>query len=500
MEKNYKYYYNKANKYKNNNNFNKAKECYIQALQYNKYHIHSLKELAKLCDDTTNYDDAIHYYTQILDIQTITLECRCIILNEIGVCYNKLYKYEESNKYFKQVIKFKNDIPEIYKNIGLNYASLKQYNLSITSLLLSFKLQENDDINKTLGDTYFITKNYDKSIFYYTKIKNMTDIIMYNLSFSYLASKQLQIGLKLYESRLKNNKINSITKLKERVDIPNINYWNGIDNCNSLLVVYEQGIGDNIQYYKYLIQLSKLYPNMKITYFCRNIISHIFKKYDNINITEHILDCMQFDFKIYIMSLPYILNISSFTLNTENYININNDKVNYWKNKLKESNPLNKLNIGFVYNGLLNNFYVEKYIPLVNFNILTDLDINLICLHKLNEIEEDLKNISFNDKLQTFDIDKDKPFEDTIAILQNIDILITTDTYIVHLAGVLNVNTVLLLGYGSDWRWFSNNEKVWYNSVEILRMNENKELKYILPQAKNIISNLIDAKNNNLHN
>ena len=84
----------------------------------------------------------------------------------------------ESNKYFKQVIKLKNDIPEVYKNIGLNYASLKQYNLAITSLLLSFKLQENDDINKTLGDTYFITKNYDKSIFYYTKIKKEWTLIL----------------------------------------------------------------------------------------------------------------------------------------------------------------------------------------------------------------------------------------------------------------------------------------------------------------------------------
>ena len=87
-----------------------------------------------------------------------------------------------------------------------------------------------------------------------------------------------------------------------------------------------------------------------------------------------------------------------------------------------------------------------------------------------------------------FDIDKDIPFVDTIAILQNIDILITIDSAIAHLAGVLGVKTWLLLGYGSDWRWSNTNETYWYNSVEIIRMHENIELKNILPEIKNKLS------------
>ena len=72
------------------------------------------------------------------------------------------------------------------------------------------------------------------------------------------------------------------------------------------------------------------------------------------------------------------------------------------------------------------------------------------------------------------DINEEKPFVDSIAILKNVDLLITIDSAIVHLAGVLNVPSILLLGKVSDWRWFDNNDKIWYNSVDILHnKNEN---------------------------
>jgi ADP-heptose:LPS heptosyltransferase len=85
-------------------------------------------------------------------------------------------------------------------------------------------------------------------------------------------------------------------------------------------------------------------------------------------------------------------------------------------------------------------------------------------------------------------------FVDTIAILKNIDILLTIDTSILHLAGVLDIKTILMLGSTSDWRWFSDNEKVWYNSVDLLRANDNMELNSVLHEVKNIINNMICQK------
>ncbi len=414
--------------------------------------------------------------------------------------HNKANKYKLNKQYdlaienYKKVLEFNKTLPDVYNNLGLCYFNLRQYKYAEINWLISLKLKGNDTkLYENLALLYRCIKKYGKSIEFFMKIKNILNIptIAYNLSFSYLASKNFTMGFELYENRLKNNNINHQTGLKERVDIPIIPFWNGLDKCDNLLLCYEQGIGDNLQYYRFVIQLSRLYPNMKITYFCKNSIAHIFKEYENIHIIKEVKNLLLYNYKCYIMSLPYFLKIYNISPNTENYINIDIDKVIYWKNKLEINNIGKKLNVGFCYKGLLSS-YIEKHIPIQDFELLAELNINLICLHKLSEIEE-INRLSFKDKIITFDIDNDndKAFVDTIAILKNIDILLTVDTSMVHLAGILDIKTILMLGYTSDWRWFTNNEKVWYNSVELLRANDNVELKSVLLEVKNIIKNMI---------
>jgi hypothetical protein len=157
--------------------------------------------------------------------------------------------------------------------------------------------------------------------------------------------------------------------------------------------------------------------------------------------------------------------------------------------------PLKKTRVGFVYNGLLLSF-IEKYIPLKEFAKLTKLDIDLICLCKLDDIKNDIdtndKNIN---KIHFYDIDKKNLFNDTTSILPNIDLLITIDTAIVHLAGVVNMKTWLLLGYGSDWRWYNDPSKTsWYDSVELIRMTENTDLQNIMPVVEKKLKQFIKEK------
>jgi ADP-heptose:LPS heptosyltransferase len=187
------------------------------------------------------------------------------------------------------------------------------------------------------------------------------------------------------------------------------------------------------------------------------------------------------------MSLPKLLNLSTISPNQINYIKTNNDKLIYWKDKMSQ---VKKFKVGFVYNGLLSSF-IEKNIPLNEYKILSDLNIDLICIHRKNEIETDLNTINFKEKIISYDIDLDTPFEDTICLLQNIDLLITVDTYIAHLAGVLNVKTWLLLGK-TDWRWSDDVDKTyWYNSIELIRTVENEEFKDLLIKVKDKLVNLV---------
>ena len=433
-----------------------------------------------------NYEKALEYYLTIIKYEPNN----GVILNEIGICYFSLSRHKEAIDYFYKVLKIK-PLSDVFNNIGVCFVNSKQYKLAEAHYLKSYNLDNNDKSKSALGNLYYYTKQYEKSIAFYEKVNNKMPVDFYNMSSPYLSKKDFKKGFEFYENRLKSNNVNAQTGLKERVDIPQIPYWNGIDKCNRLLVVYEQGIGDNIQYFRFIIELSKRNPDLKIDYFCKYIIAHIFNSYENIEIVNTVT-ILNYDYMIYIMSLPKILHLSEIKPNTEEYIKIKDDKLLLLKNKLQD---LKKFKVGFVYSGLLSSF-IEKYVPLNEFEKLCELDIDLICIQKNQENNSDLISIKQKSNFHLFDIDEEVPFEDTIHILKNIDLLITVDTYIVHLAGVLNIETRLLLGY-SEWRWSNEETTYWYNSVKLIRTdNEHKELKDLIHVVKEELQKKLQNEQN----
>ena len=181
----------------------------------------------------------------------------CIIQNEIGVCYSKINDYRNSIHHFKKVLAIRNDIHEVYTNMAECYRLLKEYNEAITCLTIAHRLRPSDYIHLQLGALYMYIKKHGDSIRAFQSLQNPSKGDLHSTCFPYLASKQFIKGFKLYENRLASNDISPMTNQKARVEIPELQYWNGTDACNHLLVVYEQGIGDNIQFFRYIIELSK---------------------------------------------------------------------------------------------------------------------------------------------------------------------------------------------------------------------------------------------------
>ena len=469
---------------------------YYTAMQeiYLKY----LRQLGDLYKIQQLFNEAIECYENIIHVEN-NISSIGVLYNEIGICYHLSKRYEKAIEYFQKILNITTQIPDVYNNIGVCYVSLKKYKLAETNYLLSYNLNQNDNAISSLGDIYYYTKQYDKSLEFYTKIKAPIDRWLYNMSFSYLAKKHFKKGFQLYETRLNENKINSQTNKIERVEIPSLNYWDGKTSCNKLIVVSEQGLGDNIQYYRFIIELSKKYPKMNISFFSKKELSHIFKTYENIEIVDELF-VFHYDYKLFIMSLPKILELDSIQPNEINYIRTKPSLSKYWREKINNESITNRnykkngLNIGIVYNGLLISF-IDKYIPLSFFESLTELNVNLFIIHRKKEIEHDLNsNTHFKDKFISYDIDNDKPFEDTIHLIQHMDLLITIDTYIVHLAGIMNVKTWLLLGV-SEWRWSDDEYKTyWYNSVELIRTKNEEKLSDLIIVVKEKLKKLLDER------
>ena len=65
-----------------------------------------------------------------------------------------------------------------------------------------------------------------------------------------------------------------------------------------------------------------------------------------------------------------------------------------------------------------------------------------------------------------------RDWEDTAAVLANLDVLVSIDTAVAHLAGAMGKPVLLLLHYSSDWRWGLRGDTTpWYPSMRLLRQD-----------------------------
>jgi len=326
-----------------------------------------------------------------------------------------------------------------------------------------------------LGFCYCLNKNYTEALIQYKKVLEIDpnhNRGMRVLANIYLISGNFKKGFELYECRMVMKGCNHV------ISCP-LPFWDGVGN--NVLIIAEQGLGDIFQFFRFVAPLKKRYPNTNFTFYSKKI-KHLF---------NHIIPfvsttCVKnYDYKLALMSIPYVLELTSIKPFTEEpYIKVNQEKLSFWKRKLSTN-----YKIGLCWKGSQKMKSVEKYIPLELFKNIANLDVELISLQK-GDGEEELNTITFKNKIKRFEIDTVKSFIDTVAILKNIDLLITVDTSLVHLAGILGVKTYLVLGYLSEWRWGKEGrDTYWYDSVKIFRSNKIGDWSGVLGEIENELKN-----------
>ena len=117
----------------------------------------------------------------------------------------------------------------------------------------------------------------------------------------------------------------------------------------------------------------------------------------------------------------------------------------------------------------------KRRIPIENFKQLTSLKkINFFIIQKDFD-KNKMKIVNKYSNVNYFeDMDKTvKPFEDTIGIIKNLDLIITADTSLGHLSATLGKKTWIALPFVSDWRWFRDEKKsVWYENVTLYKQKQ----------------------------
>lgn len=264
-----------------------------------------------------------------------------------------------------------------------------------------------------------------------------------------------------------------------------------INDTNKSLLLYDGGgLGDFFMLARLIFPLIELYKNNIIYVLVppklKWIYDKVFDNYININIIDK-FDKLNYDYHCSLIKLIHYLNINYDNIPFNNYLkNINitktltSDNTKMWiKSNINHTYIIN-------WKGNNNNLNgTDRNIPLNKLEIIFNTKFNFIVLTK--ELTNSEKNIlkKYNNVIICSDnIDKDNAFSDTIKIMKMVTGIITTDTSLVHIAGILNVHTILCLDYGYHWIWGNGIKSNWYPDIKIIKqdspLNWNNVIKNVI--------------------
>ena len=398
----------------------------------------------------------------------------------LGNFFLRQKKLDEAIKNYLASIESDKMFVHSYYNLGNTYKEKNDLEKAIKYFQKTTELDPNNipaKINlsvaySSIGNSKKCIKNFEdllsKNNYKHNLNNKMKADIRYSLGIELLREGNYEQGLKNYEYRL------------EASDYPLINEENKkkpkslseIKN-KRVLIITEQGFGDVFQFIRYLKLLEKYTSEIYLQ--CNEKLFRILsciksiKKFYNFN--EKVENC---DFYIPLMSLPFLFGTNLKNIPNFSYIFPEEKLVNKWKGKLKEKK---NFRIGLFWQGNIGSTgSTTRAIKLKDLEILLGLKkVDFISLQKGNGHEQ-IKGSRFSeymtDNNNNIDTGKDA-FIDTAAIIKNLNLVISSDTSIVHLSGAIGKKVWMLEPKVPNWPWTNyGRTSPWYKSLEIFRQKE----------------------------
>jgi tetratricopeptide (TPR) repeat protein len=287
-----------------------------------------------------------------------------------------------------------------------------------------------------------------------------------NMAWCYLPKGDFKNGLPAYEARLKSVSEKRLKPASPRWD-------GGVLENKKLLVFAEQGFGDSIQFVRFL----PLIPNAKVLFVCQDGLESLLAKCPGVEtvVARSVFESnpIAHDLNIPLMSLPLMLGIDEVAKIPAKvpYIFADADKLVKWKKHLADISHQAK--VGLVWAGNpKHKGDKDRSISLRHFIPLSQVaGVDFFSLQKGERVFE---GNEYGAQLGLYDLDGDlTDWEQTAAAIMNLDLVITVDTAIAHLAGALGKPVWVLIPKIADWRWIEGMEtSPWYPTIRIFRQQE----------------------------
>ena len=385
----------------------------------------------------------------------------CAVLHELG-------RLEEAEASCRRALQIKPDHADAHNSLCAVLHELGRLEEAEASCRRALQIKpDHADAHYNLGVILQTLSRFEEAEASYRRVPQIKPEFagaQMNLGMLFLTIGQFQRGWQGYEMRWKR-------KNAERLPETPYPCWLGKEDIagKKLLIQFEQGLGDGIQMLRYISLLEQNQVKCWIQA-PNSLLRLIARSFPCAKLIEQHVCPKGLDYRVPMMSLPLAMRTFSEQAIPKPvpYLEPNDDRVGFWKEQLASARSKT---VGLVWRGnpnhkndRLRSASLKDLLPL----IAAHESILFVTLQKdLTDAErsalKDCSNVHILD-------DELADFDETAAVMCNMDIVISVDTAPAHLSGALGKPTWILLSFSGEWRWMvDRTDSPWYPTARLFR-------------------------------
>ena len=428
-----------------------ALECYLLAYQLDPKFITALKYGGQLFEKFKKDDEALVLLKWGLALQPQNAE----FLNIIGSLLHRRGFFLESMTYYRQALEL-----------------CPSYHVHINNLALTYE---------AIGMTTEAIELFRESIRQFPE--NVT--YHYNLSNALLRKGLFEEGFKEYSWRWKSNELKDFAS---RRGDPR-REWKGQEITGKTLLIHgEQGYGDTLQFCRYASLAAE--RGIHVILYVPQPLVRLLKTLAGVSrVIPYEESPPTYDYYISVIDMAMVFGTRPTTIpSVIPYLSPHEKDLKFWRNRLSHNKKIKKIGLSWSGNPRekAQNSRAMDARRSISFELFSRL-LRVPGFEFYSLQKEGPKALS---RLPIIDyMGECHDFADTAAFLMNLDLIITVDTAIVHLAGALGKPVWLLNRFDSCWRWLEKrHDTPWYPTVRIFQQIESRHWEDVLDRVERALT------------
>jgi tetratricopeptide (TPR) repeat protein len=436
-------------------------------------------------------DEAVAAYRRAVEIAPTFFPGIC----NLGLSQVRSGRMADAVETFRNGIRALPNSPELYHNLSLALREDWRLEESETAARQALELNPNyPNACIDVGAALSTQGRFAQSIPFYEKAVALSPDFAdahINLGLARLALGEWEAGWPEYEWRLKSTATSAQRALLNTEGLPP--QWRGEEIRGQRILLYgEQGFGDFLQFLRYVPLVADRGAEVFIQ--CAAPLASVARSLKgNFKLFAPAEAVPAYQWRSSLLSLPGIFKTTLKTVPWDGpYLFAPNDAREIWKKRIGPEKG--KLRVGLAWAGRpdhRNNRW--RSIALSALDPLADLP--AVEFHSL-QIGDPTRELPNSNSLRITDWSKElTDFCQTAGLISQLDLVLTVDTAVAHLAGAMGKRLWLLLPKVGDWRWLLDGAKTpWYPTARLFRQTTQGDWRPVIERVREeLVSQVYEA-------